>query len=99
MPDLLKDLQTKGSEINQIVVVWPTRQNEFAGELKICGEFLKAAEKLLGRSDASTVKEVQASIVAVNGKSLNAQEAWDLYGEVQRAIANLTQVSKDLNWK
>jgi hypothetical protein len=100
LPDLIKDLRAKGSDLNSRLSGWPQHRNEFLGEIKVARELLGAARKLLGRSDATTVRQIQTTLGDdAQWAALDDAGAWNLYSDVQRAIVSLEQVSKDLNWK
>jgi hypothetical protein len=99
LPDLISELEKKGSELSAQLSVWPQKQNEFALTLKVSVVLLNTAGKLLPRSDAATLREVEAKLTKATSRVLTDKDAWDLYGDIQRAIANLQQVSKNLNWK
>lgn len=99
LPDLISELEKKGSGLNAHLSAWPQKQNEFALDVKVSVVLLTTARKLLPRSEAATVREVEAKLGDAASRALTDKDAWELYGEIQRAIANLQQVSKNLNWK
>jgi hypothetical protein len=100
LPGIIEDLSASGSELNTRLAAWPQRRQEFMGEVKVATELLATAAKLLGRSDKSTITEIQAKLASAGSvATIDDAQGWDMYYDVQRAIVKLKQVSKDLNWK
>lgn len=98
LPDLIKELTAKGSELNTLIPSWPQHRNEVEGKIKVTMELLGAARKLLGRSDAGTVSRVHRKFSKAEEVG-DQDQAWGLYTDLQMAIASLEQIVKNLNWK
>ncbi|WP_369064852.1 hypothetical protein [Burkholderia gladioli] len=98
LPDLIKELTAKGSELNTLIPNWPQDRNEVEGKIKVTVELLGVARKLLTRSDAGTVSRVHRKFRKTE-RVTDQDQAWALYSDLQMAIASLEQIVKNLNWK
>ena len=103
LPEIVKDLETAGSNLNRTLDGWPSKKNDARSHIKVAASLLQAATPLLPRDARQVIKDshgkLAGSMKNFNDRKYNdPDEAWEIYSEIQSSITHLGQSVRSLNW-
>lgn len=104
LPEYLNDLEGSRSKLNVSLNQWPTERHIAHEQIKICVTLLTSSRSVLPKEEKREIDKIIQKLNAAkvefhSQKYDDVNNVWDLYSDIQSAIASMTQLSKNNSWK
>lgn len=103
LPDIVSDIEKRGSALNISINDWPKSRNEVKATIKAVDSLLNTALQFLVSPEKNEIKRIKKQINTAikkfdTQKYKEIDAIWDVYTDIQSAIINLKQNSKTMQW-
>lgn len=103
LPDIVSEIESKGSALNKLLPGWPNTKNEIKVTIKSTHSLINTSLQFATNPEKKEIKringQIKLAILLFETKKYNNLNAiWDIYGDIQTAITNLKQNSKNIHW-
>ncbi len=104
LPDLVKELQKTGSNLNLTLEGWPSRKNDARSHIKIASALIESSIPLVTGElrknlKSSHLKLSNAARDLSDPKYQDPDAAWEIYSDIQQSITILSQFLRNLKWE
>jgi len=104
LPDLIKELQKTGSNLNVALEGWPARRNDARSHVKIGSALIESAIPLVNGDLKRNLKSTHLKLSMAakefdDAKYQDPDVAWDIYSDIQQSITSLGQFIRNLKWE
>lgn len=103
LPEVIRDLEKAGSGLSVTLENWPNKRHLARSHIKVVASLLEASMHLVPNPTRKLTANVQKKL-SVAARQFDENEfddpsqVWDLYSDIQSAIASMSQITQNLKW-